>query len=66
MVTDGILEAMDPAGRQYGLGGLRQMVEKNAALPPEELVASIRDDLRRFTGTARQHDDQTLLLLKAL
>jgi sigma-B regulation protein RsbU (phosphoserine phosphatase) len=66
MYTDGILEAMNTAGRQYGLGGLKKMVEKNAALPAAELVASISEDLRRFVGTERQHDDQTLLIMKAL
>jgi sigma-B regulation protein RsbU (phosphoserine phosphatase) len=66
LYTDGILEAMNPAGQQYGLGGLKRMVEKNAVLPPAELVACIREDLRRFVGTARQHDDQTLLVMKAL
>jgi phosphoserine phosphatase RsbU/P len=66
LCTDGILEAMNPAGKQYGLGGLKRMVEKNAILPAAELVDAIREDLRLFVGTARQHDDQTLLLLKAL
>ena len=66
LYTDGIPEAMNPAGQQYGLGGLKRMVEKNAVLPPAELVACIREDLRRFVGTARQHDDQTLLVMKAL
>jgi len=66
LCTDGILEAMNPAGQQYGLGGLKRMVEKHAALPAAELVEAIRGDLVRFVGTARQQDDQTLLLLKAL
>jgi len=66
LYTDGILEAMNPSGAQYGLDGLKRMVEKNALLPAKELVTAIREDLRRFVGTARQHDDQTLLVMKAL
>lgn len=66
LCTDGILEAMNAAGQQYGLGGLKRMVEKHAALPAVELVEAIRGDLVHFVGTARQQDDQTLLLLKAL
>ena len=65
LCTDGILEAMNAAGQQYGLGGLKRMVEKNAALSAAELVEAIRGDLLHFVGTARQQDDQTLLLLKA-
>ena len=65
LCTDGILEAMNTAGTQYGLGGLRRVVEENAGLPAAELVSTIREDLQRFVGSARQHDDQTLLLLQA-
>jgi sigma-B regulation protein RsbU (phosphoserine phosphatase) len=66
LCTDGILEAMNTAGQQYGLGGLKRMVEKSAALPAAELVEAIRADLVHFVGSAKQQDDQTLLLLKAL
>lgn len=66
LCTDGILEAMNPAGQQYGLSGLKRMVEKNADLSASDLVETIRADLARFVGTARQQDDQTLLLLKAI
>ena len=65
LCTDGIVEAMNPAGEQYGVAGLRRAVEQNAVLPAEELVAAVRNDLTHFVGTARQHDDQTLLLLQA-
>jgi sigma-B regulation protein RsbU (phosphoserine phosphatase) len=65
MFTDGILEAMNPAGQQYGLSGLRHVVERCAVLPATELVNAIREDLGRFVGSARQHDDQTLLVMKA-
>jgi sigma-B regulation protein RsbU (phosphoserine phosphatase) len=64
LCTDGIIEAMNPAGQQYGVAGVRRMLEKGAVLPPEELVGAIREDLGRFVGTARQHDDQTLLVMK--
>jgi sigma-B regulation protein RsbU (phosphoserine phosphatase) len=64
LYTDGVIEAMNGAGEQYGLGRLRRMVEKNSVLPAEELIEHIKDDLREFVATARQHDDQTLLLLK--
>jgi sigma-B regulation protein RsbU (phosphoserine phosphatase) len=65
MFTDGILEAMNPTGQQYGLSGLKHVVERCAVLPAAELVSAIREDLARFVGSARQHDDQTLLIMKA-
>jgi phosphoserine phosphatase RsbU/P len=66
LFTDGIVEAMNPAGHQYGMSGLRRVVERCAVLPAGELVNAIREDLRSFVGTGRQHDDQTLLVMKAL
>jgi sigma-B regulation protein RsbU (phosphoserine phosphatase) len=65
MCTDGIIEAMNLEGQQYGVAGVRRMLEKGAVLPPQELVESIQEDIGRFVGSARQHDDQTLLVLKA-
>jgi sigma-B regulation protein RsbU (phosphoserine phosphatase) len=65
LCTDGIPEAMNPAGKQYGMAGLCRVVDQNAALPVEELATAIQQDIARFVGSARQHDDQTLLMLQA-
>jgi len=65
LCTDGIVEAMDAGGNPYGLARLRRVVEQNAVLPANDVVAAIRDDLARFVGPTRQHDDQTLVLLQA-
>jgi sigma-B regulation protein RsbU (phosphoserine phosphatase) len=64
LYTDGVVEAMNPAGEQYTLGRLRRVVEENSVLPADELIELIKGDLREFVGAARQHDDQTLLLMK--
>ena len=65
LCTDGIIEAMNMSGQQYGVAGLMRMLEDGAALPPSGIVDAIREDLRRFVGPARQQDDQTLLVMKA-
>jgi sigma-B regulation protein RsbU (phosphoserine phosphatase) len=64
LYTDGVVEAMNQGGEQYTMGRLRRVVEKNSVLPAEELLDFIKDDLRDFVGPARQHDDQTMLLMK--
>jgi sigma-B regulation protein RsbU (phosphoserine phosphatase) len=64
LYTDGIIEAMDSAGRQYSYESLVKVVAENSQLPPPELATIIREDVKRFVGAARQHDDQTLLLMK--
>jgi len=64
LCTDGIIEAMDTDGKQYTLGRLKSVIEKGAADGADRLVESIREDLSRHVGAARQHDDQTLMLLQ--
>lgn len=64
MYTDGIVEAMNEQGKQYGRKGLSQVVVKNRDLAPKEIVNRIKGDLESFVGSVRQHDDQTVLILK--
>ncbi len=64
MYTDGIVEAMNEQGKQYGRKGLSQVVEKNRDLAAKEIAAKIKGDLAAFVGSVRQHDDQTVVVLK--
>ncbi len=64
LYTDGIIEAMNEAGEQYSLALLRRVLENNSILPANELVEKIESDLQHFVGNAKQHDDQSLLLMK--
>jgi len=64
--TDGVVEAHNGSGEEYGEPRLLQLLSS----PP---VSSAGDDLRRlmasvdtFVGTARQHDDITCLVLRCL
>ena len=41
------------------------MLHANTAVPPSTLLNAIMLDLDRFVGTAPQHDDVTLMLLRA-
>ncbi|MFA6507126.1 MAG: PP2C family protein-serine/threonine phosphatase, partial [Treponemataceae bacterium] len=64
MYTDGVVEAVDPAGRQYGMTGLNAILEKHNDLSSKEIANMVREDVHTFIGNARQHDDQTLLTVK--
>jgi len=64
LYTDGIIEAMNDEGAQYTLESLQQVILDGADLAPEKLKRAIIDDMNRFVGKAKQHDDQTFLLLK--
>ena len=62
--TDGISETMNEAFDCYGEPRLAKILEQYAHLPFEQLRSFIFADLRSFSGTADQHDDMTMILLK--
>lgn len=64
MYTDGIVEAMNEQGKQFGRKGLSQVIVRHRDLAPKEIVNRIKGDLSSFVGSVRQHDDQTVLVLK--
>lgn len=64
MYTDGVVEAMDSRGRQYEDERLKSIFVDNASLGAEDLLKVIRTDIDVFVGNAKQHDDQTLMLMK--
>ncbi|MEM5947172.1 GAF domain-containing SpoIIE family protein phosphatase [Spirochaetia bacterium 38H-sp] len=64
LYTDGITEAMNKDGEQYGLERLLKILLANAEKDIEEITETVKSDLAEFVGRAKQHDDQTFLLLK--
>jgi phosphoserine phosphatase RsbU/P len=63
--TDGVIEAENAHAEEYGEVRLLTMLHANTGVSPAILLNTIMLDLDRFVGTAPQHDDVTLLLLKA-
>jgi sigma-B regulation protein RsbU (phosphoserine phosphatase) len=61
--SDGLSEATDVAGTQYGADRLKQLVSNNCAMSPSELVAACKDDLTTFCHGTQKADDMTLLVL---
>ncbi len=64
--TDGVVEAENNGQQEYGEERLMVMLHSGVALTPAMLLNAIMADLDRFTGDAPQHDDVTLLLIKAV
>lgn len=62
--TDGITEARNPAGEQYGIARLTSTIEGNADKPVADLKAAILSNLAAFAATAPAEDDLTLLVLE--
>jgi phosphoserine phosphatase RsbU/P len=63
--TDGVIEAENIRAEEYGEVRLLTMLHANVAVTPSVLLNTIMLDLDRFVGNAPQHDDVTLMLLKA-
>ena len=63
--TDGITEAINAVGEQFGEKKLIETINKNADLPMKDLIARVKDDVFAFAQGQPQHDDFTLVLLKA-
>lgn len=64
LYTDGIIEAMNDDGKQYSLESLQKVILDHCDFTPEKLKRAIIDDMNGFVGKAKQHDDQTFLLMK--
>ncbi|MRW89609.1 SpoIIE family protein phosphatase [Duganella sp. FT80W] len=63
LITDGITEAMNPAGELYGHKRLDRLLgDANAS--PSAIVQAVRDDVRRHVDGAEASDDLTLLVLR--
>jgi sigma-B regulation protein RsbU (phosphoserine phosphatase) len=62
--TDGISETMNEAFDCFGEARLAQVVEQYSHLPFDQLRSYILAELRAFAGSADQHDDMTMILMK--
>ncbi|MDR2102864.1 MAG: SpoIIE family protein phosphatase [Treponema sp.] len=63
LYTDGVNEAMNGEGEQFGNKRLLEKANMFRDLPPEELDRAIRQELARFTQGAEQSDDITTLAI---
>ena len=64
MYSDGITEAEEPGGEEFGPARLADLLRRGSELPLPDLVASIDGAVLEFAEGADQADDQTLVLLR--
>jgi sigma-B regulation protein RsbU (phosphoserine phosphatase) len=63
--TDGLVEAENARSEEYGEGRFLSVLWANASAPADAILRSVLSDIDHFVGTAPQHDDVTLMVLKA-
>jgi sigma-B regulation protein RsbU (phosphoserine phosphatase) len=64
LYTDGVTEALDQEGEEFGVPRVTQVLLENAHLCAGSLLERITCELKSFVGTAPQHDDITLIVIR--
>ncbi len=64
LYSDGITEAENLDGQQYGLENLAAVIRENASLSPVEVRDAVIHHLRRHIGAQKVYDDITLVVMK--
>jgi sigma-B regulation protein RsbU (phosphoserine phosphatase) len=66
LYTDGISEAVNESGAEYGLNRVVELLQQNPGWSADEMIESILGDVKRFRGNAGQNDDMTMVAVKVL
>jgi sigma-B regulation protein RsbU (phosphoserine phosphatase) len=64
LYTDGVTEALNSQGEEFGMEKLIQSILASAAEGAAGIITRLTDDLRDFIGTYPQHDDITLIVIR--
>jgi serine phosphatase RsbU (regulator of sigma subunit) len=64
--TDGVTEAMNEKHEEYGTERLTKILRQNIARPSSGIIEKIKEDIKLFVGNAEQHDDMTMVVVKAV
>jgi serine phosphatase RsbU (regulator of sigma subunit)/predicted enzyme related to lactoylglutathione lyase len=63
LYTDGVTESPNEADEEFGEERLIQCLQRNASLPPQELLNAVIGEIKQFSPL-EQHDDITLIVAK--
>jgi serine phosphatase RsbU (regulator of sigma subunit) len=63
LYTDGLADALSPAGQRLGLRELISLVQAHSGLPAEELVKATFANVLAHQGSAEQFDDMSMLVV---
>ncbi len=66
LYTDGVTEAQNPSGEEFGRERLAQSVMSARELPAREVITAVQKDVFEWTGGQGPTDDATFFVVKAL
>src|SRR6185295_5254045 len=64
LYTDGVTEALDAEGFEFGADRMIQSVRASAAQGASAIITRLIDDVRNFVGAHPQNDDITLITIR--
>ncbi len=64
LFTDGVSEAENPAGEEYGTQALRTLLEQSGLCCPVRLIDACRKHVEDFRAGGLRADDETLLAVQ--
>jgi sigma-B regulation protein RsbU (phosphoserine phosphatase) len=64
LYTDGLTEALDAHGEEFGLKKVIDLMVAAADEGAPEMIARLTDDVRAFIGPHPQHDDITIIAIR--
>jgi serine phosphatase RsbU (regulator of sigma subunit) len=62
--TDGLVEAQNEAGEEFGMARLKALLLEHRALGLEGMLANIESSIGRYRGSVEADDDATMMLLR--
>jgi serine phosphatase RsbU (regulator of sigma subunit) len=63
LYTDGVLEARNTAGEEFGEERLRALLRSSALCTTPEILARLQEAITTFSANTPQHDDITMMVL---
>lgn len=64
LLTDGVYEAQNAAGEEWGMARLEEALRAAGSCAPEARLASVRSRLMEFVGDAPPYDDMTMVAFR--
>jgi len=64
--TDGLSEAMDDDGHEYGEDRIREFVKNQRDQQPDRIMQAILDDVHQYDPTSPPRDDTTVIAVKMI
>ncbi len=63
LFTDGVLEALNVGGEEFGVERLRALLQQHARASSAEILTALQEAVTNFSANTPQHDDITMMVL---